>query len=212
MRLHPLLLLSLLPLVFASCRSGEAALCTGDLLFVAADAQDGSMAAAIEDATGNFIHVAMLEVQADGAVWVTDATTRRGVDRHPLDTLVADFTAPDGTLPRLCVKRLREKYDFEAFLKRSRPLLGLPYDFTFLPDNRAYYCSELVQECYRRPDGAPLFEARPMNFLNAEGEMPPYWTRLFGRLGMPVPQGEPGTNPTDMAASDLLEDVPFNFF
>ena len=27
------------------------------------------------------------------------------------------------------------------------------------------------------------FEAEPMNFMSQEGEMPPYWTKLFAQLG-----------------------------
>ena len=46
-----------------------------------------------------------------------------------------------------------------------------------------------------------------MNFLAPDGSMPPYWTTLFEELGMPVPQGVPGTNPQDMSASSLLETV-----
>ena len=46
-----------------------------------------------------------------------------------------------------------------------------------------------------------------MNFKNKDGEMPEYWTWLFGLLGQPVPQGVPGTNPQMMLASPALEFV-----
>ena len=46
-----------------------------------------------------------------------------------------------------------------------------------------------------------------MNFRNADGTMPQFWTDLFSRLGEPIPEGEPGTNPNDMARSTLLQTV-----
>ena len=47
-----------------------------------------------------------------------------------------------------------------------------------------------------------------MNWLSPDGSMPPYWERLFGQLGMEVPQGLPGTNPQRMAASERLSEIP----
>jgi hypothetical protein len=48
-----------------------------------------------------------------------------------------------------------------------------------------------------------------MNFKNAEGEMPAYWTRLFALLGESVPQGQPGTNPQQIHASPQLRHVMY---
>ena len=47
-----------------------------------------------------------------------------------------------------------------------------------------------------------------MNFQAPDGTMPPYWEWLFGKLGMDVPQGLPGTNPQRMAESAALMDLP----
>ena len=46
-----------------------------------------------------------------------------------------------------------------------------------------------------------------MNWKDSNGEIPVYWTQLFGMMGMEVPQGEPGTNPQEMAMSPALESV-----
>ena len=58
-----------------------------------------------------------------------------------------------------------------------------------------------------RPDGSCLFEEKPMNFLAPDGTMPAYWQSLFDGMGLPVPQGTPGTNPQDLSASPLLVTV-----
>ena len=84
---------------------------------------------------------------------------------------------------------------------------AIDYDNAFLPDNGALYCTELIRESYRTPEGEFIFPEKPMNWKNSEGEIPPYWTWLFGLLGMEVPQDVPGTNPHDMALLPILEDV-----
>ena len=52
-----------------------------------------------------------------------------------------------------------------------------------------------------------VFASKPMNFKDKDGNFPAYWTDLFSRLGIPIPQGVPGTNPQDMLTSGLLERV-----
>ena len=46
-----------------------------------------------------------------------------------------------------------------------------------------------------------------MNFRAADGTLLQFWADLFDRLGEPVPEGLPGTNPNDMAQEELLEEV-----
>ncbi len=200
--------------VFAGCRKGADGLRNGDLIFVGIpldyDAEGDSMDAAISAATGegdlNIIHVAIAEVEAD-SVWVIDATIRHGVDRHPLDTFLTDFTLRDGSLPEFIVKRV-EGVDADAAVERAKSFCGRAYDTRFLPDNEDLYCSELVQKSYLDASGSEVFQSEPMNFAAADGTMPPYWEWLFGLLGMEVPQGLPGTNPQRMSASGILTAVP----
>ena len=172
-------------------------------------ADSTSMDSAISAATGaegtlNLIHVAIAEVKAD-SVWIIDATIRRGVDRHPLDTFLRDFTLEDGRYPAFLVKRVKG-VDANAAVERAKSFCGRKYDSRFLPDNEDLYCSELVQDCYLDRDGFPVFPSAPMNWLAPDGTMPPYWTYLFGLLGMEVPQDVLGTNPQNMSmASNLVE-------
>lgn len=185
----------------------------GDLVFVGLPmdykADSTSMDSAISAATGaegtlNLIHVAIAEVKAD-SVWIIDATIRRGVDRHPLDTFLRDFTLEDGRYPAFLVKRVKG-VDANAAVERAKSFCGRKYDSRFLPDNEDLYCSELVQDSYLDRDGFPVFPSAPMNWLAPDGTMPPYWTYLFGLLGMEVPQDVLGTNPQNMSmASNLVE-------
>lgn len=197
-----------------SCRNNEVRqqILTGDLLFVGIpmDYQADSMAQAIADATGgsdeiNYIHTAVLEVDSLGAVWVIDATLAHGVDRHPLDTLFKDFTLNDGSRATYKVMRLKDNSQAPRMVEQCKALLGEEYDLYFLPSNGLHYCTEIIYDCYLDQNGRHIFEAPPMNFKNKEGVMPEYWTWLFGKLGQPVPQGVPGTNPQGMISSPALQ-------
>lgn len=197
------------------CGSRKDGLRNGDLIFVglpvAYDAETGTMDAAISSATGeegavNLIHVAIAEVQGD-SVWIIDATIAHGVDRHPLDTFLTDFTLRDGSYPEFIVKRVKG-IDSDAAVERAKSFCGRAYDLRFLPDNDDLYCTELVQMSYLDKSGKPVFESEPMNWLAPDGTMPAYWEWLFGQLGMDVPQGLPGTNPQRMAQSGYLVEVP----
>ena len=211
--------LFLLLLLAFGCGRQADRLRSGDLIFVGLpldyNAEPDSMAAAISSATSvegalNLIHVAMAEVEAD-SVWIIDATIAHGVDRHPLDTFLADFTLRDGSYPEFIVKRVKGA-DAAAAIERAKAFCGQAYDVRFLPDNEELYCTELVQNCYLDATGKSLFESEPMNFKAPDGTMPPYWEWLFGKLGMAVPQGVPGTNPQRMAESALLYDVPVKLY
>ncbi len=197
-----------------SCRQNQDRLQNGDLIFVGLpagfSAEIGSMDEAISSATGeqsalNLIHVAIAEVKAD-SVWIIDATTVHGVDRHPLDTFLRDFTRRDGRYPTFLVKRVKG-VDVDAAVERAKTFCGRAYDFCFLPDNEDFYCTELVQRSYLDTEGKPVFESEPMNFKSPDGTMPSYWERLFGQLGTEVPQGLPGTNPQKMSQAACLVDV-----
>ena len=218
MRLRSIFFIAILVIVAAvACRQKpeeKPSLQNGDLIFVGLpmdyDAEGGSMDEAIASATGvdgelNLIHVAIAEVQAD-SVWIIDATIKHGIDRHPLDTFLTDFTLNDGSLPEFIIKRV-EGVDADAAVEKAKTFCGRGYDTMFLPDNEELYCTELVQRSYLDADGNEVFESRPMNFLASDGTMPKYWEWLFGLLGMEVPQGVPGTNPHDMSESPNLKIV-----
>jgi hypothetical protein len=90
-------------------------------------------------------------------------------------------------------------------MARAREQIGKPYDNAILPDNGALYCSEFIYTVYLSRRGEPLFSAKPMNWRDADGNLPDYWVDHFRKLGIPVPEGVEGTNPADLARSPLLK-------
>ena len=156
------------------------------------------MGSAISQSTGQYTHVAIVESVGD-TVWIIDATPKYGVSRRPL---LIDYdnanTIPDAY-------RLKWQISNEI-LQRAKSFIGQPYDNAFLPDNGALYCSELVYECYISDD-EHLFEARPMNWRDANGKIPAYWIEHFKKIGIPIPEGIMGTNPTDLTKSKQIEKI-----
>lgn len=189
---------------------------TGDIVFVGIPIhyQEEGMASAIAEATAdgdslNYIHAAILEVDSFGGIWVIDATMKHGVDRHPLDTLFADYTLHRGGKATFDVMRLKDNSNAATYVEQAKVFLGEEYDLYFQTFNGRHYCTELISDAYVDADGYRPFEPEPMNFKKADGTYPAYWVNLFEKLGEPIPQDELGTNPQAMHASPLLTHVMF---
>lgn len=200
----------LLILFMVSCVHDEP-MFSGDLIFVEGSAgirteSQSSMDQAIMGSTGAMVHVGIIEVCND-SLFVIDAAPKTGVSRRELKEFLEAQRDEEGLMPNIKIMQLKDQRGIMEFVAKAKNLVGADYDFTFLPDNGKYYCSELVYECYQR-HGKPVFEAVPMNFRNADGDFDPYWVELFERQGMEIPQGVLGTNPNDLYHSPLL--VPIN--
>lgn len=111
------------------------------------------------------------------------------------------FTQRD-TAARLSVGRLAEPAIAESAARKSGRYLGRPYDDAFVLGDSALYCSELVWESYQGP-GGPLFTLEPMTFRSG-GRTHPGWVDYYMKLGVAIPEGEPGINPCGIAGSDAV--------
>ena len=180
----------------------EEKLQSGDLLFVSSKWYESDMEQAIKSSTGQYSHVALVEVDSLGVVWVIEATPNDGVKRKSFNRFEQDnYFFMFGSFD---IYRLTVSFDTAAVIARAKSFVGQPYDDAFLPDNDKLYCSELIYECFLDTAGKHLFETQPMNWREKEGKLPDYWKKHFEKLGIPVPEGVPGTNPTDISRSPLL--------
>lgn len=176
----------------------DIALRKGDLVFVAGGTSDFSQAITSATALDDLIafdHVGIIDVDSSG-VRVVEASPRCGVTATPWSDFKADSS-------QLMIVDMSAVVDAAAAVERAKKYIGCPYDWAYGCSSDSVYCSELVQISYLDADGTPVFASRPMNFLDDKGEMPDFWTSLFAKLGQPVPQGAPGTNPNDMARDAL---------
>ena len=154
----------------------------GDLIFVKDEWDIGQ---AIQESTGNCSHVAIF---LDGFIY--HATTEGGViAQSPEDFFEAEKVYD--------LYRYAE-IDCTEVKKRAESLLGSPYNATFYPDGDGYYCSQFVAEIL------PIFETIPMKFGDDTQEISNFWRKYYRELGLSVPLNQPGTNPSQLAASLLL--------
>lgn len=182
---------------------------SGDLLFVIEGNSDFSNA--ITSATGdsislNFIHVAIYANKDS----IIEASPRYGVRSLSLEQFLSQSPKVNGQ-PGVVVKRVKKDFPVRQAIDNAKAYIGQPYDWTFLPGNEMMYCSELVFESYKSSPGDYLFKSKPMNFRNHDGTMPQFWTALFEKLNIPIPEGEPGTNPNDMSKDEILMEI-FRYF
>ena len=179
------------------CNEFHNTLQSGDLIFLNNNRSD--MEKAITASTGEYSHVALVERDSADDVWVIEASPKYGVQRIPYNQFERENNL-GFFRGNIDIYRLSVPFDTAAVIARAKKLVGKPYDNAFLPDNDAYYCSELIQMAF-----SDIFPAKPMNWRDDEGNLPEYWIKYFEELGIPVPEGVPGTNPTDMSRSPLLK-------
>ena len=180
------------------CRNESySSLQSGDLIFLSNNRSD--MEKAITASTGEYSHVALVERDSADDVWVIEASPKYGVQRIPYSQFERENNLGffGGNID---IYPLTVPFDTAMVIARTQSLVGKSYDNAFLPDNDAYYCSEFIQVVF-----GDIFPSKPMNWRNAEGNLPEYWIKHFEELGTPVPEGVPGSNPTDMSRSPLLK-------
>ncbi|MBO7493286.1 MAG: hypothetical protein J6T87_03995 [Bacteroidales bacterium] len=170
---------------------------SGDLIFLNNNRSD--MEKAITASTGEYTHVALVERDSSDDVWVIEASPKNGVQRISYEQFERNHLLGffGGNMD---IFRLTASFDTAAVITRAKKLVGKPYDNAFLPDNDAYYCSELIQVAF-----GGSFPSKPMNWRDSDGNLPEYWIKHFEELGVPVPEGVLGTNPTDMSRSPLMK-------
>jgi len=176
---------------------------TGDLLFCTSTS--GELSRAIDQATQtihqtHFDHVGIVEVDKD-TVRVIHAAPKKGVCRE----FISQFLASDNGQVVPTVYRLKAKYQkaIPAAIQNARKYVGQTYNYTYKLNEKGFYCSEFIYVIFT---GDSIFTLNPMTFKNPEtGRTIPGWINHYQKLGIPVPEGEPGCNPNGLATSEKLE-------
>lgn len=84
--------------------------------------------------------------------------------------------------------------------------IGIPYDDEYLYENKKYYCSELIYDCFLNAYGKPFFKLFPMTFKapnsNAYFDV---WEDYYQNLNIAIPEGELGCNPGGISTSKKIK-------
>ncbi len=214
MRILFVMVISAATALVGGCRSSQDpgtafVLEPGDLLFQ--DSDGGPLCEAIETVTSgcegaHLSHVGLVVGREKGTPIVIEAATV-GVRTVPLERFL-QRSQDSARHPKVLVGRLQPEFRhlIPAALRHARTLRGKPYDKVFDIHNDAYYCSELVYCSFLAAHGGrPLFELQPMTFLDpATGTTFGAWQAYFEKLGVPIPEGQPGINPGGLSRAPVL--------
>ncbi len=171
-------------------------LCEGDLLFCAKEASN-PITEVTQGVSGMKIdHVAIVHKQVN-KTYALEAI-HKGVTLTPIDSFMARRET-------VVAARLCDTLGVAQSVERALSFLGRPYDFNFMPSDSTFYCSELVQKNYRYSDGQLVFKPIAMSFHDKTGKITDYWKEYYGRQGLTVPEGEPGSNPGDLSRSKAIQ-------
>ncbi len=171
-------------------------LCEGDLLFCAKEASN-PITEVTQGVSGMKIdHVAIVHKQVN-KTYALEAI-HKGVTLTPIDSFMARRET-------VVAARLCDTLGVAQSVERALSFLGRPYDFNFMPSDSAFYCSELVQKNYQYSDGQLVFKPIAMSFHDKTGKITDYWKEYYGRQGLTVPEGEPGSNPGDLSRSKAIQ-------
>ena len=165
----------------------------GDLLFCCSDTANAitTVTSGVEGLPID--HVAVVCHSGDSPTsWAVIEAVKPAVCVTPLD----DFLGENGVVLHA---RVNVGFDVDASVGRCLTMVGKPYDNLYLPGDSAVYCSELVQMCYVNKTGEPVFDAVPMSFHDASGQVTDYWKEFYAQYGMTVPEGKPVTNPGELS-------------
>ena len=188
---------------------GKASLQDGDILFRRGDARllmgYFPFSKFLANVTNSrFSHTGQVGIE-DGEPFVYDMTYS-GVRRQPLSVWLLDNKGA------FAIKRIRadrvasavKALDFCRDVYRRQ----VPFDFELSPDDRAYYCIELTEKCYRAA-GIPLSEPVLLGDMERASEYPicMYMFQTFSPLKLDQPVFFPGNERHGIWSSPLLQTV-----
>lgn len=200
-----LFLLSITGLFACTQPAPKIQLQSGDILF--RGATSGQLSEAIDQVTQtsgatHFSHVGLAEVSDSGMV-VLHASPDGGTCVVSLH----EFLHPEGDSVMVVAYRLKEEWQktIPAALAKAKQMLGKPYNFSYILSDTAHYCSEFVYLAFAADS---VFTLEPMTFKDpTTGNFPPAWMEYYQKMGLEIPEGQPGCNPNGLAASVKLERI-----
>jgi hypothetical protein len=159
----------------------------GDLLFHVKESPT-----AITQVRGDLIEHVAIALGTDSLI----EATHRGVVITSVDSLPADG--------HYLIGRITVPFDLQRSLNNARSLLGRPYDYLFLPNNKELYCSELVQLSFVDSLNQLIFRPVPLSFHDATGRILDHWQQYYAARGIDVPEGQPGSHPSELAKRSVV--------
>ena len=177
---------------------------TGDFIFQ--DLDCGPLCDAIEQVTKSyegkhFSHIGLVTMQQD-STYIIEA-----IGKEVQLTRLNDFLKR--TKNPILIGRVKKEYTAvaEEAVEYALKEKGVPYDDEFLYDNKKYYCSELIYDAFKKANGGKdFFVLEPMTFKQPGSDIFfPVWVEYYKKLGIAIPETEPGINPGGISNSNKID-------
>ncbi len=179
----------------------------GDLVFTQIGPPDNAISTVTEGWRGARVNHVGIVMKNGHGVFVLEAFPPE-VRLTNIEVHLRRSRYEDGE-PRAMVGRLRPEHRaiIPAALTYGIEQRDIPYDRLYLTDEAALYCSELVVDMFKHASGGvEFFLEEPMRFHDAAtGGVLPAWQAYYDYFGVPVPVGEPGSNPGGLSRDPKLE-------
>lgn len=194
-------------ILFSGCKNSIISdLKNGDLLFVTA--KETGLSGAINNVTqkqknASFDHIGILEKQGK-SLFVLHAAPKGGSQKQSLQEFLKD-QANDGQ--KVVVYRIKPEFQntIPKAIEKANVMIGKPYNFNYILDENAYYCSDFIERSFRDDR---IFKLEPMTFIDPKtGKTNTFWEDFYQKKNLKVPEGELGCNPNGLAASEKIERV-----
>jgi len=135
-------------------------------------------------------HVAIAHYIGGVVPYVIEAAPDHGVCLTPVDSF--QIRHNDDALR---AARVTADVDVRRSVANALRHVGKPYDDIFADNDTAFYCSELIQKSFVNHSGQRIFDPIPMSFRDTQGNIPDFWRNHYRQRNLPIPEGEPGSNP-----------------
>ena len=194
---------SLILILLVSC-SQKGTIKSGDIIF-REPISISQLSEAINEVTQtqkvtNYTHMGICFTENE-SVKVIHSDPDLGVVIQSLNT----FLKPsDSTKYYADVYRIKGLTRTEAVktINNAKALVGQPYNFTYVFEDKGYYCSEFVYEAFKDHQ---VFQLEPMTFKNPKtNQFHEGWISYYKELNIEIPEGKLGCNPNGMANNKHL--------
>uniref|UniRef100_A0A914DMY4 Uncharacterized protein n=1 Tax=Acrobeloides nanus TaxID=290746 RepID=A0A914DMY4_9BILA len=158
----------------------------------------------------DIFHVALLV--EPNIYTIIHSTPTYGVSEQSLREAIKD-TQPDYV--ELCHINLPAAQKLAA-VEWAKQQIGVQYNDIFSPNclnsknEKSYYCCQFIDKAYKETniEKKSIFPPHKLNFKDASGNFIPYWLDYYNEKcpeNPELPQGEPGSHPSILRSSTLLE-------
>lgn len=170
---------------------------SGDVLFVRA--KDALERAIAESGDGRrkifYAHTAIMKRDASGRLWVIHAIAGNGVTRERLPRFLARMEG------QIDVYRATRPFDAARVLRRAESQIGQPYNGSYDPAERGWYCSDFVEYAFHE---TKWFHFRRMRFGEKGTRLYAFWRLFYKKQGKMRPVGKPGISPNHLVTQGNL--------